>query len=97
LKLVDLKTVQLEFKTQTNKMKIKVKTITGNLHIFEAKENDKISALKLVIEEKVAIHPDQQRLVHSGKILPDDKTITELKINETMTLQLIVQITGGTQ
>lgn len=76
-------------------MKLNIKTLSGVQHSFNVEPTDKIEVLKKMVEEKVGIPPVQQRLVFSGKILPDDKTIAELKLQPNQTIQLILQLKGG--
>jgi ubiquitin-like protein Nedd8 len=76
-------------------MKLNIKTLSGVQHTFNVEENDKIEFLKKQVEEKVGIPPIQQRLVFSGKILPDDKTIKEVGLKAGQTIQLILQLKGG--
>jgi len=73
-------------------MKLNIKTLSGVQHSFNLEENDKIEALKKMVEEKVGIPPIQQRLVLNGKILPDDKTAKELGLKAGATIQLILQL-----
>ncbi|KAL0480602.1 ubiquitin-NEDD8-like protein [Acrasis kona] len=76
-------------------MKLNVKTISGGTYAIDVNETDKISDIKKIIQEKVALDPAQQRLVYSGKILADDKTVAEHKLTGGMTIQLILQLKGG--
>jgi ubiquitin-like protein Nedd8 len=76
-------------------MQLHIKTLSGVQHTFNVDENDKIEYLKKQVEEKVGIPPIQQRLVFSGKILADDKTVKELNLKAGTTIQLILQLKGG--
>jgi hypothetical protein len=73
-------------------MKITVKTMSGTMYHFNLEDTDKIEALKKKVQQKVALTPDQQRLVYKGKILPDDKTPNECGVQAGETIQLILAL-----
>lgn len=60
-------------------------------------DGEKIESLKKKVQQKVALAPDQQRLVFKGKILPDDKTPEECGLKAGETIQLILALKGGMQ
>ncbi|KAL9645451.1 hypothetical protein ABK040_002648 [Willaertia magna] len=76
-------------------MLVNIKTLSGGINKFEVDENDKITYLKQLIQEKVGIAIAQQRLVMNGKILADDKTVKEAGLKAGDTVQLILQLKGG--
>ena len=72
-----------------------VKTLTGkNIHMRVAPSNT-IDDVKMMIQEREGIPPDQQRLVYSGKQLEDGKTIEECKIEPCAIVHLILRLRGG--
>jgi len=77
------------------KMQINIKTLSGGINKLDVEETDKITYLKQLIQEKVGIAVQQQRLVMNGKILPDDKTVKDVALKAGDTVQLILQLKGG--
>lgn len=73
-------------------MKITVKTMSGTTYNFDLTDTDKIETLKKKVQQKVALAPDQQRLVFKGKILPDHMTPEECGLKPGETIQLILAL-----
>lgn len=48
-------------------MNIKVRTLTGREIAVDVEEQDKVSRIKELLEEKEGIPPSQQRLIYQGK------------------------------
>ncbi|KAL9648890.1 hypothetical protein ABK040_003820 [Willaertia magna] len=76
-------------------MQLTVKSLSGSTNKFQVEEEDKILYIKKLIQEKIGIRIEQQRLVLNGKILSDDKSIKESNVNVNTVLQLILQLKGG--
>mmetsp|Transcript_28285 Transcript_28285/g.38939 ORF Transcript_28285/g.38939 Transcript_28285/m.38939 type:complete len:432 (-) Transcript_28285:295-1590(-) len=65
-------------------MKFSVKTIKGDLFKVEAEPTDSVAIVKQKIQETRAdLVAERQKLIHSGKILKDDQTISELGLSES--------------
>eukprot|EP00054_Salpingoeca_dolichothecata_P036851 m.8916 g.8916 ORF g.8916 m.8916 type:complete len:76 (+) comp7091_c0_seq1:51-278(+) len=75
-------------------MLIKVKTLTGKEIEIDVEETDKIRRVKERVEEKQGIPPEQQRLIHGGKQMNDDKTVLEYKISAGSVLHLVLALRG---
>ncbi|KNC97430.1 UV excision repair protein Rad23 [Spizellomyces punctatus DAOM BR117] len=63
-------------------MKLTIKTLAQKSFHIEAEPTDKISEVKKRIEESQGFEVSQQKLIYSGKILEDSKTVEECKIEE---------------
>ena len=61
---------------------VRVKTLTGKtLPIFVAADNsDTIEEIKLRIQDREGIPPDQQQLIHAGRQLEDERTLKDYGI-----------------
>lgn len=60
------------------------KTITIDIELV-----DIIGTLKIKIQCKLGIHPEYQELIYNGKILQDNKTLTDYNIKKKETIRLI--------
>jgi len=66
--------------------------LLNKVYNFDLEDTDKVEAIKKKVQQKCALDPQQQRLVFKGKILPDDKTPSELGIKSGEVLQLILTL-----
>lgn len=76
-------------------MLIKVVTLTGEEKLLDVEPSDKIISIKEKLEEREGIPPEQQRLIHQGKQLKDDRTIESYKFRGGTILHLVVALRGG--
>lgn len=82
--------------TVTSKMvDISVKTLTGKTIEITISSNATMEELKIEIQEKEGIPPDQQRLIFGGKQLEDDRTLSDYNIISGSVLHLVLRLRGG--
>lgn len=82
-------------KKLTNTFEIFVKTLTGRTITIYANCNTKISEIKKQIYIKERVTPCDQRLIFAGKLLIDDKTVSDYNISYSATIHMILNARGG--
>lgn len=78
-------------------IQIFVETLTGNMIALEVEPDASIMDVKVKIEEKEGIPPDQQSLLLSGQYLEDGLSLKDYNVTKLSTLRLVEKPLDGMQ
>uniref|UniRef100_A0A3B4CV52 Ubiquitin-like domain-containing protein n=1 Tax=Pygocentrus nattereri TaxID=42514 RepID=A0A3B4CV52_PYGNA len=75
-------------------MILTVKPLQGKECNVQVAENEKVSAVKELVFERLNIPPNQQRLLYKGKALADEYRLSDYSIGPEAKLNLVVRPAG---
>ena len=78
----------------TARLQLFVKTLTGKVITIDASPLNNIEQLKIKIQEKEGVPPEQQHLIFAGQTLMDGMRVYEYDIHTESTLHLILTLRG---
>ena len=76
-------------------MQIFVKTLQGTTITLDVDPNERIDAVKALLQEKQRIPASEQRLIFNGRQLEDNKTLMDYNIQKDSTIHLVLRVIGG--
>lgn len=76
-------------------MQLFLRTLTGATITLDVEPSDSILSVKRKIQRTEGIIPEEQRLICAGRLLADDKTLADYKIEKESVIHLVLKLRGG--
>ena len=74
---------------------ITIKTLSGRKLAFDFDPDESIEDVKKILQEKEGIDSSQIRLAYGGKLLENELTIQEAKLDPKTPLMMMMHLKGG--
>ncbi|CAN8095472.1 unnamed protein product [Discula destructiva] len=81
--------------TGDGNLKIYFQFLGGKVFSLQCSSDDRIKSLKTGLYEMMGTPPDQQRLIHAGRQLEDDRTLRDYNIYRESTIFVVLRLRGG--
>jgi ubiquitin len=94
-KITDNSTIVVILQGKSRYINISIKTLTGKTITIDAMSNDTVYDVKVKVQDKEGIPPDQQRLMLEGKQLEDEMILNDHDIDNESILHMVLCLRGG--
>jgi hypothetical protein len=78
-------------------MQVFVKTLTGKSILIQVEAADTVEHVKGILQERLDIPVDRQRLIYGGKEMVDEMTLSEYGVVTNSTLHLVMRLLGASR
>ena len=76
-------------------MQIYIKNFAGTKIPHNVEPSDTILCIKKAMEEKEGVEASMLRFIYGGRVLVDEKTVSDEKLQPGDTINVILQLRGG--
>eukprot|EP00854_Cymbomonas_tetramitiformis_P000867 gene867-1360_t len=80
-----------------SQMRVNIKTLTNDEYHLDVSVQTTVRAFKELLEDKAGVSSSLQRLIYRGRVLNDEKLLTEYGIQEGHTVHMVARPEGALQ